>query len=56
MIKKACDDVKQRILLEMVNEAKVELTQERQVYKSLQEKKLETMVEKHSLKIKTLLY
>jgi len=54
LIKKACDDVKQMILLEMTNEAQEELTQEQKVYKSLQEKKLKDKVDKHSLKIKTL--
>ena len=51
LIKKACDEVKQIMLLEMTNEA-----QEQKVYKSLQEKKKKpkTMEEKQALKIKTL--
>jgi len=53
-IKKAFDEVKQMILLEMTNEAQEELTREQKVYKSLQEKKLKDKVEKQSLKIKTL--
>ena len=54
LIKKACDKVKQMILLEMTNEAQEELTQEQKVYKSLQEKKPKTTEQKQALKIKTL--
>jgi len=54
LIKKACDKVKQMILLEMTNEAQEELTQEQKVYKSLQEKKPKTTEQKQTLKIKAL--
>jgi len=50
LVNKACDEVKQIMLLEMTNEAQEELTHEQKVYKSLQEKKLKTMVEKQALR------